>query len=143
MDVLLRELREGPDGIAEYYDTEITTQQLTIGSSPDQNIQLLGRGIARQHATILVSRSKLALECRRGEVVRINGKKRADAKLKFGDVIELGGHRLRIAQPPPGFAVVIELQINATVDASSFESAFRTDLSQTWLGKRTMAWIGV
>ncbi len=41
MDALLRELREGPDGIAEYYDTEIQSKELTIGSSPDQNIQLL------------------------------------------------------------------------------------------------------
>jgi predicted CXXCH cytochrome family protein len=143
MDALLRELREGPDGIAEYYDTEISSEQVTIGSSPDQNIQLLGRGIARQHAVILISRSQLALECRRGEVVRINGKKRADAKLKVGDIIELAGHRLRIAQPPPGFAVAIELQTNDLVDPSAFESAFRTDLSQTWLGKRTMAWMGV
>lgn len=143
MDALLRELREGPDGIAEYYDTEITGEQITIGSSSDQNIQLLGRGIAPQHAVILTSRSKLALECRRGEVVRINGKKRADAKLKVGDVIELAGHRLRIAQAPPGFAVAIELQTNDRVDASAFESAFRTDLSQTWLGKRTLAWVGV
>lgn len=143
MDALLRELRQGPDGIAEYYDTEIQASQLTIGSSPDQNIQLLGRGIARQHAAIVVSRGQLALECKRGEVVRINGKKRADAKLKVGDLIELAGHRLRIAQAPPGFAVAIELQTNDLVDASSFESAFRTDLSQTWLGKRTMAWLGV
>ena len=73
MDVLLRELREGPDGIAEYYDTEISTSQITIGSSPDQNIQLLGRGIAREHAVILLSRSQLALECRRGELIRVNG----------------------------------------------------------------------
>jgi len=143
MDALLRELREGPDGIAEYYDTELSVNQITIGSSADQNIQLLGRGIAPQHAVILVSRGQLALECRRGEVVRINGKKRADAKLKVGDLIELAGHRLRIAQPPAGFAIAIELQTNDLVDASAFESAFKTDLSQTWLGKRTMAWTGV
>jgi predicted CXXCH cytochrome family protein len=143
MDVLLRELREGPDGIAEYYDTEISASQITIGSSPDQNIQLLGRGIAREHAVILLSRSQLALECRRGELIRVNGKKRADAKLNVGDIIELAGHRLRIAQPPPGFVAAIELQTSDVVDASSFESAFRTDLSQTWLGKRTMAWLGV
>jgi predicted CXXCH cytochrome family protein len=92
---------------------------------------------------ILLSRSQLALECRRGEVVRVNGKKRADAKLKVGDLIELAGHRLRIAQPPPGFAVAIDLQTSDLVDASAFESAYRTDLSQTWLGKRTMAWLGV
>lgn len=143
MDVLLRELREGPDGIAEYYDTELACQQLTIGSSPDQNIQLLGRGIAREHAVIRISRSELALECRRGEFVRINGKKRAAANLNVGDLIELAGHRLRIAQPPPGFTLAIELQANDRVDASAFEGAFQTDLSQTWLGKRTLAWTGV
>lgn len=143
MDALLRELREGPDGIAEYYDTEISGERLTIGSAADSNIQLLGREVTREHAVILMSRSHLALECRRGEHVRINGKKRSFAKLSAGDVIELGGHRLTIAQPPPGFAVAIELQPNDRVDASAFESAFRTDLVQTWLGKRTMAWAGV
>lgn len=143
MDALLRELREGPDGIAEYYDTEISTDQLTIGSSPDQNVQLLGRGIALQHAMIHFSRGELTLECRRGEVVKINGKRRAEARLNVGDVVELAGNRLRIAQPPPGFAVAIELQTTDHIDASTFENAFRTDLSQTWLGKRTMAWTGV
>lgn len=143
MDALLRELREGPDGIAEYYDTEITSKQLTIGSAADRNIQLLGRGIAAEHAFIVQAGSQIALECRRGEFVRINGKKRANARLNVGDVIELAGHRLRIAPPPPGFGVAIELQPNDRIDASAFESAFRTDLSQTWLGKRAMAWAGV
>lgn len=143
MDALLRELREGPDGIAEYYDTELSTKALTIGSATDRNIQLLGRGIAPEHAVIVQAGSQLMLECRRGEYVRLNGKKRASARLKVGDVIELAGHRLRIAQPPPGFTAAIELQANDHVDASAFEGAFRTDLSQTWLGKRAMAWTGV
>ncbi|HWK48311.1 MAG TPA: FHA domain-containing protein [Steroidobacter sp.] len=143
MDALLRELREGPDGIAEYYDTEITSKALTIGSAADRNIQLLGRGIAPEHAMIVLAGSQLMLECRRGEVVRLNGRKRATARLDVGDVIELAGHRLRIAQPPPGFNAAIELQPNDRIDASAFESAFRTDLSQTFLGKRTLAWAGV
>src|SRR5687767_11856472 len=143
MDALLRELREGPDGIAEYYDTELTAKELTIGSATDRNIQLLGRGIAADHAVIRQVGSQLRLECRRGETVRLNGKKRADARLNVGDVIELAGHQLRIAKPPPGFSAAIELQTNDRIDASAFESAFRTDLSQTWLGKRVMAWTGV
>lgn len=143
MDALLRELREGPDGIAEYYDTEITTRELTIGSAADRNIQLLGRGIAAQHAVIRQAGSRLLLECKRGELVRLNGRKRAAARLKAGDVIELAGHRLRIAPPPPGFGVAIELQASDLIDTSAFESAFRTDLSQTWLGKRSLAWAGI
>lgn len=143
MDALLRELREGPDGIPEYYDTELTAKELTIGSATDRNIQLLGRGIAPEHAVIVQAGSQLMLECRRGEFVLLNGKKRASARLKVGDVIELAGHRLRIVPPPPGFSAAIELKANDLVAASAFEGAFRTDLSQTWLGKRTMAWSGV
>ena len=43
MEALLRELHEGPDGIPEYRDTEISANDLTIGSAADQRIQLLGR----------------------------------------------------------------------------------------------------
>jgi predicted CXXCH cytochrome family protein len=143
MDTLLREVREGPGGIAEYYDTEISGNELTIGSGPDQNIQLLGRTIALEHAVIRQSGSSLELVCRGGQYVRLNGKKKTSAKLSFGDVIELAGHILTVAQPPVGFATALELKANDRIDASEFESAFRTDLVQTWLGKRTMAWAGV
>lgn len=143
MDALLRELREGPDGIAEYYDAEISGDELTIGSAADQNIQLLGREVAPEHAVIRQVGSQLEVACRRGERVRLNGKKKESAKLAVGDIIELAGHKLRIAQPPPGFAVAIELQPNDRIDASEFESAFRTDLSQTLLGKRRLAWAGL
>lgn len=143
MDALLRELREGADGISEYHDTEISGTELTIGSAADQNIQLLGRGIAPEHAVIRKAGSQLELICRRGEYVRLNGKKRASSRLTAGDVIELAGHLLRITPAPPGFSTAIELQPNARIGASAFEGAFRTDLSQTWLGKRAMAWTGV
>ena len=52
MDALLRELREGPDGIPEYHDSEISADALGIGSAADQQIQLLGRAIAPEHAVI-------------------------------------------------------------------------------------------
>ena len=52
MEALLRELREGPDGIPEYRDTEISGAELTIGSAADQRIQLLGRAVAPEHAVI-------------------------------------------------------------------------------------------
>ena len=81
MDALLRELREGPDGIAEYYDTEVSGDELTIGSAADQNIQLLGRAIAAEHAVIRQAGGRLELVCRRGQRVRLNGKKKESAIL--------------------------------------------------------------
>ena len=133
MEALLRELHEGPDGIAEYHDTEISGAELTIGSAADQRIQLLGRAVAPEHAVIRKSGSQLELSCRGGQRVRVNGEERSSAKLEIGDVIELAGHQLTIAEPPGGFDVAIELRPNENIDASEFESAFRTDLMQTWL----------
>src|SRR5512138_3147297 len=141
MEALLRELHEGPDGIAEYRDTEISGDELTIGSAADQRIQLLGSAVAPEHAVIRKSGSKLEVSCRSGERIRVNDAQIASAKLETGDVIELAGHRLTIAEPPGGFDVAIELRPNENIDASEFESAFRTDLNQTWLSKRPAAWL--
>lgn len=143
MDALLRELRQGPDGIPEYHDTEISGEELTIGSAADQRIQLLGRAVAAEHAVIRKAGSGLEIVCRRGRRVRVNAADVTAAKLKVGDVIDLGGHHLRIAEPPAGFDTAIELQPDEHIDASEFESAFRTDLRQTWLGKRGIAWATV
>ena len=143
MDALLRELREGPDGIAEYHDTEISGAELTIGSAADQRIQLLGRAVAPKHAVIRKSGAQLEISCRRGRRLRVNDALVTSAKLSSGDVIELAGHVLRIAEPPGGFDTAIELRPNTQIDASEFESAFRTDLMQTWLAKRPAAWIAV
>jgi predicted CXXCH cytochrome family protein len=143
MDALLRELRQGPDGIPEYHDTEISGAELTIGSAADQRIQLLGRAVAPEHAVIRKAGAQLEIVCRRGAKVRVNAAPVASAKLAVGDVIDLAGHHLRIAEPPAGFDTAIELQPDEQIDASEFESAFRTDLRQTWLGKRGTAWTAV
>ena len=140
MDVLLRELREGPDGIPEYNDTEISAAELTIGSGADQNIQLLGKQVAAEQAIIRKSGRRLELESRVGRVV-VNNQKVGTAKLNNGDVILIGGHELSIAEPPGGFDVAIILRPDTSIGAGEFEGAFRADLKQTWLSKRKVAWL--
>ncbi|MGH8187821.1 MAG: cytochrome c3 family protein, partial [Steroidobacteraceae bacterium] len=120
---------------------ELSGDELTIGSGADQRIQLLGRTVAPEHAVIRKSGKQLELTCRRGQRVRVNGEARSSAKLAVGDEIELAGHQLTIAGPPGGFDTAIELRPNPNIDASEFESAFRTDLYQTWLSKRSTAWV--
>lgn len=142
MDVLLRELREGADGIAEYYDTEISAAELTLGSGADQRIQLLGKRIAAQQAIIRKSGQQLELQSRTGKIT-VNDKPLASAKLAIGDVIKIGGHTLTMATPPGGFDIAIELKSDADIATSEFEGAFRTDLHQTWIGKRGTAWLAV
>src|SRR5579862_6934355 len=100
MDALLRQLRAGPDGTVEYQDTELTGAVLSLGSAADCTIQLLGEGIAAHHATFRSSGGHLSLACQRPAKVRVNGRQVSSAALKTGDLLEIGGHRLRVLEPP-------------------------------------------
>ncbi|HTV96483.1 MAG TPA: FHA domain-containing protein [Steroidobacteraceae bacterium] len=141
MNVLIRQIRAGPDGIPEAQDAEAEVDVVTLGSAADRTIQLLGREVAGRHAQIGAQRSGFKIICSRGRRVRVNDREVSSAALALGDRIELGGHRLRLIAPPAGFDVAIEVQLSAALDASEFERAFRTDLAQTWLSKRGGAWL--
>lgn len=145
MDVLLREIRE-LSGVqkpheAELHDTELNVTELSIGSAPNQSVQLLGHTIAPRHAIIKSTSDGAVIECARGRSVAVDGEQRSSGALRDGSVIELGGHRLTLVRAPAGFDLALEVRRNANVAASEFEGAFRTDLDQTWLSKRFAAWM--
>ncbi len=141
MDILLRTLRDGPGGIIASRDTALSTKELSIGCAPDQQIQLLGRTVAPRHAVLRGNASQASLTCLGGTRATVNGEEVRRARLTTGDYIEIGGHRLTLAEPPAGFDLAIELRPNAAIDSSDFAATFRTDLDQTWLGKRWNAWL--
>jgi predicted CXXCH cytochrome family protein len=142
MDALLRHVREGPDGVPEYHDTEVHADELTIGSAADRSIQLLGQGVAPDHAVIRSSGGgRASITCRRGRTVRVNDTDVVSAPLEMGGSVDIAGNKLRLVDPPAGFDVAIAIEPNANVAASAFEGAFRTDLSETWLSKRATAWV--
>jgi predicted CXXCH cytochrome family protein len=141
MDVLLRQVRAGADGAIEYQDTEVSADALSVGSAADCTIQLLGEGVATRHATIRGTREQLQIFCSGSHRVTVNGVSTAVASLAVGDLVEIGGNRLRRVEPPGGFDSAIEIEANTEVAASAYEGAFRTDLSETWLSKRSAAWM--
>jgi predicted CXXCH cytochrome family protein len=141
MDVLLRVMRPGADGGVAYQDTELSGDVLTVGSAADATIQLLGADVAARHATIRASSGGWTIACTSGCQLTVNGKRTASSALQSGDLIELGGHRLRLIDPPAGFDLGIEIEPDPQVDPSAYERAFRTTLSMTWLRKRSAAWI--
>ncbi len=140
MKALIRYLRLGPDGVPETQDVDATANEVTIGSAADREIQLIGRDVGADHASIRVSGSKLSVSCRGRFRIEVNGKSVASAALAIDDQIVIAGHQLRLFKPPAGFDVAIEVTLAAT-DASEFENAFRTDLDKTWLSKRSGAWL--
>src|SRR5882672_700813 len=103
MELLLRHLRKLPDGQLEYQDTELSADELLIGSAPDCQIQWVGEGIAPRHASLQYSANGAILKCRRGCRVSVNGQSSAGGVLRAGDELHLGPHRLRLMSPPSGF----------------------------------------
>jgi hypothetical protein len=140
MDALLRQLKTGADGVVEYHDTELSADSLTIGSSAECSIQLLGEAVGSQHAIIRSVGGAVSITCRTGRRVRLNGATVSASALKLGDKLEIGDHQLQLVEPPMGFDLALEIRADPNVDASSFERAFRTDLGETWLTKRRAAW---
>src|SRR5690349_23497423 len=103
MKVLLRLVRPGPEGSTEYQDTEISADELSLGSAPDCTVQLLGEQVGAHHAYIRLSSDRWAISCGRGLSIALNGKPTSAARLRATDLVEIGGHRLRLIEPPAGF----------------------------------------
>jgi len=143
IDILLRELQLGADGIAEYHDTEFSGERIAIGSAADSTIQLLGVGVAAQHAVIRRAGERIELRCARGCTAKVNGTDCTTSLLTIGDAIEIAGNRLAIAKAPAGFHFAVEIQTNPNVDSSEFERAFRTEVEQTWISKRRLSWLAL
>jgi len=139
MDALLRELRRGTDGIAEYRDVEVSAEVLTVGSAPDRTIQLLGERVAPQHAELRLVPDGLRIVCEHGCSVRVAGKEAATASLSTGDSCEFGANILTVVEAPAGFDIALQIEADTDIDASVFENAFRTDLAQGWLETRPAA----
>lgn len=140
MDALLREVRPSADGIAEYRDVEVSADTLTLGSAPDRTIQLLGERVGPQHAELKLLRHGLQVTCSRGYTVRVDGNDVGSAKLSPGDTFGVGGNTLTLVEPPGGFDIGLQIELDQHVDASVFEGAFQTDLNQGWFSTRSAAW---
>lgn len=141
MQVLLRELRAQDGGTTAYHDREVSSPAITLGSAPDQLIQLLGEGVARRHAVIKGGAGRIRIVCRRGRRIVVNGKPVRSATLVPGQRIELAGHRLEPIEAPGGFDLALEITPDTDVQASEFEGAFQTRLDQTAVGrKRALSW---
>ena len=140
MDALLRQLQPGADGIAEYRDVEVSVDTLTLGSAPDRTIQLLGEHVGGEHADMIIERGGLQVTCNRGCKIRVGDTDVTSARLGVGDSFEVGGNRLTVLEPPGGFDVGLQIELDPDIDASVFERAFRTDLRQGRVSARSAAW---
>ncbi len=120
-------------------DRSIASSVVTIGSDPDQDIRLGGVGVRGNHAQLKQGVSGVEIMCTRGATVSVNGEMVNRSGLKPGDKINLAQNEIIIVNAPAGFDIALDLT-PAAMQASSVAGAYKTDLSQTKLGMRKLAW---
>ena len=140
MEILVRQSLATDNPDAFFTDRALDTTHLRIGSAADADVQLGGNGIQAYHAEIQRSRGKLQIVCSRGSTVNVNGKAGRKFNLSSGDSIAIGDHVLDVLEPPAGFDLALSVG-TASEQASTFEGAYQTDLRQTRLQPRMLAWI--
>ncbi|MEQ8859725.1 MAG: hypothetical protein RIC56_13860 [Pseudomonadales bacterium] len=140
MDLLLREATGQARGQRTFRDTVLSGDAITVGSAPDQQIQILGKSVHGEHAVLRASQGRLSVRCRRGATIAANGKRVRSATIGPGESFEIDGNSLAVIDAPAGFDLALELVPDPDVDASAYEAAFSTDLEQTWLSRRGPAW---
>lgn len=140
LEILLREVRRDGSGAIRYQDAPVSVPQLTFGSRNDQALQLLGPSVAAEHGVIVGKGGAAEVRCRRGRTVLVDGKPVRKARLLPGTAAEIDGHRIRVIEPPAGFDLALEYQLDEKAQAAGYERAFVTDLERTWLGRRGPAW---
>src|SRR5581483_11112475 len=111
MRVLIRRVGRRDGGALEYRDDELTTDEVTVGSSPDQDLVLMGEGVALRHVRIFRKRDGVfeTVNIGPGEL-RINDRMSASFRIEVGDQIGIGTHRLRRIIAPSGFDFALELE---------------------------------
>ncbi len=140
MNALLRYVRDGLDGQPETTDVEVQVEELTVGSASRATLQLIGRDLRPEHAVLRLRNGRLWLTAS-GPAIEVNGSAVESAPLATDDLIVMGGHRIRVLDPPSGFDAALEVRLDPDVNPSDFETAFTTALGRTRLSKRAPAWL--
>lgn len=144
MEVLIRKTDANGTSIAG--DRSFSGNSVSIGKEPGQDIRLAGAGVLAEHAVLKSAGNSLQLVCVKGALVSVAGVEKNKFDLVAGDVVELGsttgsgGSKIKILEPPGGFDAALEV-FSGQADLASISESYKTDLTQTWLGPRKIAWL--
>ena len=85
-------------------------RRLTIGSGPNQHLQLTAPGVDDHHAVITAgSLGGLTISCRSNRGLGVNGKRETRTRIKPGDLIQIGAAKLLVHPSRSKRAVILEV----------------------------------
>lgn len=129
-------------GNEELFEETVEDPVISLGHRGDQVIQLLDPHAAPEHAVLKPGR-KGRFEFKALGTARcvVGGRSRKRGRLQIGDTLEVGSQTVRVVEPPGGFDGALEVVLIEGDEAIGPATHFRTELSQTGLGTRRLAWL--
>ena len=140
MQLLLRKVTYDNDGHPEYLDVDIDSDEVSIGSSPNCDVQLLGAGVGAVHARLVKSGSNFGIVAEKGLKIVGGNKSVSKAKLQIGNTFSVGEQKFKCVEPPTGFDLALEWYYTP-VQGHLLENAYRTSLDQLAFSSRKLSWV--
>ncbi len=138
--VLIRQSVVRKGGKKAYHDLEVDESEITIGSAATNIIRLSGEGVAPEHAVLLVNEDAARLRAVGKQRVVVNEKAVRRARVREGDLLELGANVIEILPTPPGFDLAVKVETAGEDDEYHVPDRYSTHLQHTGLSKRRPAW---
>ena len=141
MRYLIRFITKNAAGDAEHNDKIITAPSITIGRATDQMLHLRDRRARLEHASIEPQNGDIHITTSAIAGVTVNGRSQRNARLKPGDVIEVGANILRVIEAPEGVDFALSFELSDQDAAEHLEQSWTTPTSGVagW-SKRRISW---
>lgn len=137
--VLLRQTLVRADGTGERLEAELDAATITLGSAPDCLVNLAGT--AGLHAVLKVGSGSAVLKLKGANQAKVNGSERRSARLKPGDIVEIGAHRIEVFAPPAGFDLGLDVQqVGSPPGGEAWLASHVTSLEAAGMRRRPWVW---
>jgi predicted CXXCH cytochrome family protein len=142
VEVLVSHLTRKRDGSVAARDESISCEAVRIGRSTESEVELSGPGVLLNEGSIHRRPGGIFFEAATRTSVIIDGKVGRGGPLQIGSHVKLGPYEIVVLNPPDGKDLAISVELVQPLE-DSLESLRRlsiTDLHETGIGKRTLAW---
>ena len=141
MNYLIRFITKNAAGGVEHSDKIVEAAVITIGRATDQVLHLKDRRARLQHAVIEQQVDGVHITTNALTGVVVNGRSQRSAKLKAGDVIEVGSNILRVIDAPDGIDFAVTFELSTDASSSHFVDNWTAPVSgiSGW-SKRRLSW---
>src|SRR6185295_16964226 len=113
------------------------------GRATGSDVPLSGLTVALEHAVIEQRDERTWIQAESSAELRVNGHTTSGRVLDTGDVVRIGSHELRIAEPEAGEDLLVEIeQVGGVLQAGGgLHARSNLRLSNTLPAPQSMAWL--